>query len=321
MNDDQSILFGIVRNIQDKKKQKTIIRNVGVENENNKGITNYQPSDIEAFFPSSEPIGNYIISGGSSMIRLRTLFGAVDSALRNSFGVVIIHSNNSALETEVSHRYHNSYIFSKKASIYDPLLGLSDPEIIHLIQSSATKMCPIQNNGLYFLQGVTSFIRSKKVKPYCGMYITCPFLDIIDKIDESETKGYVDHTTATKIKTYLIQGQPQKFDIENFFNTLDFQGRGLLASKTNLCKSHSIKDVVTHHGLAVIDIGSPTNDLLINLVFGDILGAMAYGKPILIVVDSIPASSSEKIDQVLRASNPPCFALISSDDVFFYVER
>ena len=104
MAENESFFWGLIKNIKEKRNKKRMLRNISVQNENNKGIKKYQPSAIEAFFSPSEPLGNVLISGGLTELRNRAVIGALDCALSNGAGVVVLHANNKMLESMLQQR-------------------------------------------------------------------------------------------------------------------------------------------------------------------------------------------------------------------------
>lgn len=316
MAENESFFWGLIRNIQEKRNKKRMLRNISVQNENNKGIKKYQPSAIEAFFSPSEPLGNVLISGGLTELRNRAVIGALDCALSNGAGVVVLHANNKMLESMLQQRYQNTVVFNRQNAIYEPFIGLSNAEIIRMIQSSTTKLCEIQSGGQYYIEGMTEFIRSKNIPPYCEMYITCPHLDLFDKVDDAESKGYISSALAQRIKTALVQGQAQRSDVENYFNLLRHQAQGLLVNKFNLSKAANLRSIVNRNGIAVLDIGSNTNDLLINLAVCDLMSTANSGRKIVIVIDGLTITSSEKLEQCIKNSGSSIYTVFSSEDVY-----
>lgn len=316
MAENESFIWGLIRNFQEKRNKKRMLQNISVQNENNKNIVRYQPSAIEAFFSPTDPLGNIIISGGLCVLRNRAIIGALDSALHNGISVVVLHAGNQMLESMLQQRYKNIHVFTRNNSIYEPLIGLSNAEICRLVQSSVTKQCGIQSGGQYYIEGMTEFIRSKNIPPYCEMFITCPHLELFDKVDDAEMKGHISSSLAQRIKTSLVQGQAQRSDVENYFNMLRHQAQGLLATKANLKKAQSMRSIINHNGFAVLDVGSNTNDLLINLALCDLTSALNNGRKLMLVVDGLVSSASEKLEQVIKNSGAGVYAVVSSDDVY-----
>ena len=316
MAENESFIWGLIRNFQDRRNKKRMLKNIAVQNENSKNIVYYKPSAIEAFFSPVDPLGNILISGGICELRNRAIIGALDCAINSGTSVVVLHAGNQMLENMLYQRYHNIFVFNRNNSTYEPFIGLSNAEICRLIQSSATKFCEIQSGGQYYIEGMTEFIRSKNIPPYCEMFITCPHLELFDKVDDAETKGYISSSLAQRIKTSMVQGQAQRSDVENYFNMLRHQAQGLLVNKVNLNKAKSLRLIANHNGFAVLDVGSNTNDLLINLALCDLTSALNNGRKLVLVLDGLSVSASEKLEQIIKNSGVAVYVVISSDDAY-----
>ena len=317
MANNESFLWGLIRNIRSKRNKKRMLKNIAIQNQNSKKIVQYQPSPIEYFFSDTEPLGNIVVSGGSDFIRNRAIIGMINSVVNRGISVVILHIGNQTLENGLTQSLGGVVeVFNRRTSNYEPLAGLSNAEICRVIQDSATKSTEIRSGGQYYLEGVTEFIRSKNISPYCDMFITCPHLDLFDMLDEAETKGRINNLLAQRIKTMLMQGQPQRSDVENYFNLLRHQAQGLLATKPNLYKATSLRTVINNGKIGIIDLGSNVNDLLLNLILCDLSSGLKNGKNVVLVLDGISISASEHLDKLIKNSGIGFYTVISSNDVY-----
>lgn len=316
MADNESLVWGIIRNIRDRKNKKRMLSNISTENENNKNIVKYQPSQIEAFFSASDPIGNVVISGDNIELRSRAIIGFIDSLRNKNQSVILLHSGNTILENKIQQHFRNAILFNSQTSIYEPFIGLSNSEIIRLIQTSATKLTEIHNGGQYYLEGMLDFIRSKNLPPYCDMMMNCPHLELFDKIDAAESTGKLNAQLSQKIKTYLVQGQGQRIDIENYFNVLKHQGQGLFANKLTISKSKSLRSVVSQKGLGVVNVGNGLNDVLINLILCDAFGALNNGYKLTLIIDNLSISSCDQLTQLIKSMPSSVSLALSSDDLY-----
>ena len=315
MANNESFLWGLVRNIREKRNKRKMLKNISIQNQNNKKIIQYQPSEIEAFFSNADPLGNILISGGAEHLRSRAIVGYIESVLTNGAKVVVLHVGDTDLENNIVQHFNNAVLFNRKTSIYEPLLGLSNAEICRILLSSATKSSEIHSGGQYYIEGITEFIRSKKVSPYCEKFITCPHLDLFDKVNDAEAKGLLNSTVAQRIKTMLMQGQTQRSDIENYFNVLRHQAQGLLVSKSNLKQAKSLRQTLNRGELAVFDIGANINDLLLNIALNDLM-SVAKGGEIVLILDGITISASEQLENIIKNSGVGLHVVLSSNDTY-----
>lgn len=316
MEDNESLIWGLIRNAREKKNKKIFLQNIEIENENNKAIVKYRPSQIEDFFSPTEPVGNIVISGGVEHLRNRSILGSMIPSYNNGIPIVVIHFGNANLETLLQQQVGNLTVFNRKNSIYDPFVGLSTYEICRTIQCSATKQCELRSGSQYYIEGMTEFIRTKNIPPFCEMYMYCPHLELIDKVDFAESKGLINSNQSQKIKTFLVQGQAQRSDVENYFNVLRQQSQGLLCSKLNLNQAKSIRSVINNNGVCCFDVGSNTNDLLISLILEDLLSAAASGKKITLIIDNPNLIKGDKIENIAQNSGGNINLVLSSQDIF-----
>jgi len=317
---DDSILsniigvFGaIINNYQTKKAIETIHK----MNAANQGITHYLPSQIEAFFDDSEQMANMAFSGGENEYRTRAISRAVECATRQNYSVIILHGSNRLLEQRMRHLSGNNLIaINPNNPIYDPFIGLTNSEISRMILASTNKGFEIQGQGKYYIDGISDFIRVKKIQPYCNMYITCPHLTLIDKVNDAETKGVIPSNTARNIISQIMQGEIERGNVENFFTGFANQSQNILVTKKDLNRATNIKQASTRNQIIMIDVLSNTNCLLINMLINEVENLLSQGKKVFLVVDNIQLTSSDALQNLNKRSGINCNLVMSSDDVF-----
>lgn len=64
----------------------------------NRGIIEYQPCSIDAFFTPDRGVYNAVISGGENKMRVKAMAAQAICAVKNNFPVVILHEGNYELE-------------------------------------------------------------------------------------------------------------------------------------------------------------------------------------------------------------------------------
>ena len=236
MGDDSilSNIIGVFGAIINNYQTKKAIENIHKMNAANQGITHYLPSQIEAFFDDSEQMANMAFSGGENEYRTRAISRAVECATRQNYSVIILHGSNRLLEQRMRHLSGNNLIaINPNNPIYDPFIGLTNSEISRMILASTNKGFEIQGQGKYYIDGISDFIRVKKIQPYCNMYITCPHLTLIDKVNDAETKGVIPSNTARNIISQIMQGEIERGNVENFFTGFANQSQNILCKRLN----------------------------------------------------------------------------------------
>ncbi len=315
-NNNESFVLGIWRNVKANRERKALLQRVSKENNNNKNITYCPPTRIEDFFDANDCISNIAFSGANQYLRNRALKCTIQNAVNQGYGVVVLHQGNTELESELKYITSSITVFNRTSSNYEPFIGLSNSEIFRMVQDSAVQCCDMKGASKYYLEGVTEFIRGKKATPCCHMYITCPHLTIVDKVDTAETKGVLNSTVANKIRTLLVQGLDQRCDVENYFNILENQGRGLLATSKSLNRALNLRLLLKRKEVGIVDISSVNNRLILNLIMCDMMNAYNAGYPFLLVVDGISITSNVLLQQYVENSGYNSFSVISNDDIF-----
>ena len=301
------------------RRTKQTIRNIELNNELRRNIIRYDPSDIEAFIERDINVGSYIISGGDGINRAKAAASAAACSLEQNIPVIVIHEGNKAFESILAQATAftgNKIIITSNTAVYDPFYNRNNNEICNLIFNSCNQSLRINANGQQYILGLTEFIKSKNIPPYCEMFVSCPHDILFDKIDESEQKGYLTNSDAQRIRNELMQGQSERANIQSFFSQLAYQGNGVLSNKGNRNSAVNIKTAVQHNGLLMIDIGSSTNEILLNLIINEIKEVLATGKTIMLILDDISINSNEMLSRLIKSLSARCLTTLLSSDVY-----
>ena len=90
--------LGLAAALINRHRVKIALKKVNESNIENKGIDEYLPSQIEAFFDVNEQIGNMAFSGGLNGIRARAISMAAECAYVQGYSVIVMHCDNKELE-------------------------------------------------------------------------------------------------------------------------------------------------------------------------------------------------------------------------------
>ena len=301
------------------RRTRQIIRNIERNNEARRNITRYEPSDVEGFIERDQQVGSYVISGGISHNRSRVAASAAACALSQNIPVVILHEGNIDLQNQVSTATsftNNKVIIAKNTSVYDPFYNRTNQEICNLIINSTQSNSSIGAVGQQYIIGIAEFIKSKNIPPFCEMFVSCPHDLLFEKIDDAEHQGYITDQKATQIRNQLMQGQNERARIQAFFAQLAYQGAGVLSNKGSRNAAVNIRTAVEHNGMLMLDIGSSTNDILLNLLMNEIKEVLATGKQIMLVLDEININSNEILSKVIKSLSSRCLTTMLADDVY-----
>lgn len=318
MRNYSSGLMGIAMAFADRSRQKRELKQIRDANEANQGIIRYQPSQIEAFFTDADPFQNMIFSGGSEEIRNRAIARAIDVAYTHGYSVLVLHSGNAVLEQTLNSYFGSAYvcIVNRRNPIYDPFVGASENDISRLVLSSATKTCQINSLGRYYINGVTQFIKAKRINPYIRMYITCPHITLIDKVNDAEAKGQITANQARLITSQILQGEVERGSIEAFFAGLSRQADAILAQKKDTGIAINVNIAAKRNQILSIDVLSSTNSLLINLLVNETETILSQGGRMMIVVDEIPMASSDVLMDYIKRGGANISVIATGNDVY-----
>ena len=312
-------LSSLINTILANRRTRQTIRNIEKNNELRKNITKYEPSDIEGFIERDTQVSSYVISGGTNANRSRTASSIIACSLDQKVPVVVLHEGNTELEAAVAYATsftNNKVIIAKNTAIYDPFYNRNNIEIWNLILNSCTKSLTIGALGQRYICGMSDFIKSKNIPPYCEMFLSCPHDILFDKLDEAEQNGYITSNSATQIRNQLMQGQNERPNIQSFLSQLSYQGLGILSNKGSRNAAVNIKTAVHHDGMLMMDIGSSTNEILLNVVVNEIKEILATGKKMMLVIDGININSNEALSKLIKSLSSRCLTTLLSDDVF-----
>lgn len=315
---NNSGLAGLIVALVNRRRTNKALRQIEEANIENRGIIQYQPSVIEAFFDENEPINNMVFSGGLNIIRCRAIARTIECAVYQGFHPVVIHASNYGLEQELVSIFGSQYVTvaNKGNPIYDPFYKKTNADIDRLVLTSGTKGAEVNATGRYYLDGISDFIRAKKITPYIDMYITCPHIDLLDKVNTLEAQGKISSAEARRITSEIIQGEMERGNIENFFSRLSMQAAGILADKSQLLYAANVKLSAERKQILAIDINSTTSSIFINMIANEIEMELEAGRRIAVFLDGIPIQSSESMQNLIKKSGGNCCITMSSDDVY-----
>ena len=321
--------LGLTWALINRHKQKKNLEVIQQKNIDAQGIVYYEPSNIEAFFEYTEPIENIIISGGEEFIRLRALARCMECAYSQGYTPVVLHANNYNLENYLASVFGTTNIsyLNGQFPYYDPFIGLTDNEISQIILNSTTENYEIKGLGKYYIDGISAFIRSKKIKPYLWMYITCPHMEFNDKVNDAVDKGLITEDYGRRIMSQIVQGEMERGNIENFFAKLRNEGEYIIAKKNTLSNAVSVNSVAALKGAVVFDIRNSSNMLLINIILSEIEMLKNKGEKVFLCLDGIQVTNNQLLKNYMSSSggqSPICmlshdaYADFLGDDKLFY---
>lgn len=319
MGHNESFLVTAIRSLAESRQIKQQLRAVRKTNEANRGVIEYLPSQIEGFFDVNEPLGNVVLSGGDNGMRCRGVAAAAACAADKGWPVVLLHCGNVTLEQELQTMFGSSsmcVIVNQKTPVYEPLTGLDSTGISRLFLQAGTGMFAIPAGGKYYIEALAEFLRCRGIDPYCKMFFTCPHQQFLIALDKATTAGQLSRPSAERIKSLIMQGQDYRGAVETFFNRLEQQSTHMLCGLSRLNQRLSLASAVQQRLVLALDVAADTNDLLLNVVAGEIEELMSKSVPLCLGVDNISLSNNTKLARLLRSTGGSLCCIISSRDVY-----
>ena len=199
-------------------------------------------------------------------MRSRAIVRAAELANSNGKIVIIFHVNNSYLEQELIRNLGLSRltIINENNPYYDPFVGLTNLEISSMILESAPSGMPIPPAGRHYLDGILNFIRLQNVRPSVLHLLNCNHFRLIDKVNDAVQKNSLLPLAGNKIISQLMQGDPARSSIENYFIQFGYQASKVVARNT--ITGINFTSLANSGCVIVFDIISCSNNILLNLL-------------------------------------------------------
>ena len=301
-----------------RKLKKSLVR---IENENtrNKGIINYQASDIEAFIERDPHVGSYLISGGVIDNRAKVLVGIAACSIMQNVPVIILHEGNMSINNHLQQLgipSSNLQFIHPSSENYDPFYNRSSDEISTLCFNAQRETLKVTPIGQQYIKGISDFLLAKGVSPFIQLFVKCPFDDLFEKVDAAYNKGRISETMANTIKTELIQGQAESANVRALFADLTTHCSGTLYQRRSGISPCNIRSSIVNNGVIAIDVGSGANETIMNLLICEIREAVSNGVEIMLIIDNIGINSALSLNKLLKSVSSRCHTTIAGDDVY-----
>lgn len=299
-------------------QSKRALQKIKMVNEANRGITNYDASDIEPFVGEEGDIQNVIVSGLNHDIRNRAVVAVLANAYDQGYHSIVLHGKNQQLEKSILSMFGtgNAMVINSNRPIYDPIVGLSSSEISRMIIQTAPKGYEIASVGRYYVEGMIDFLKHKGKTPCITLCMNCPHLTLLDNISNAESKGIITADEAKKITSKIVQGSTERANVENYFSMLKEQSFQIIAKKSNLNDAMTLREAVKQFPVCVLDVISESNTLLMNLLAYEVTLLLSRGKKILLVIDGLQLSSNERLQGIIQNSGGGLPLVLSEDDMY-----
>jgi hypothetical protein len=187
-----------------------------------------------------------------------------------------------------------------------------------MILESAPKDYEMKTNLRSYLDGMCGFLQAKGARPTYQLMSTCPHGQMFARIDHALLQGKISQDQAQDVKMHLMAGQNDYYKIENYFYDLDAQiGRILWRRQAGMQTAPvNILSTLDRGGILLIDVGSVSCQLVLNLMLAEIRIAIQQGKRLTCVMDSLDVADNEYLKKMMEQNSSVCKVAVASRDVF-----
>ncbi len=315
-----------ISNIINNRNINRTIRETYEGNESRKNISNLGSVYIEGLMSyaiqQNHKYGSYVVSGGTNTLRVRTAAAIAKVGLMEEFPVIILHEGNGELFDRVVDYTNDMAEQRARVDIsggtenYDPFYNRSSDEIFHLIVDSMGNDARIGYSAKRYVDAMIDFVSMTDIYPYCDSLLACPHDDMVDKINDMSRNGYISDNEASALINKIMQGQNERYNIEEFFSRFSYQSKGKIAYDHNSSNVCNIKDIIMANGLALVDVGSSTNDIFINIIMNEINEMISSGYEMMLILDNINIKSNSLISRIATSNSGRCRTTLVSEDVY-----
>lgn len=288
----------------------------------NRGITEYHPCTVDAFFEPSKGVYNSVVSGGNPKLRVDAMVAQSICAVQNGFPVIVLHEGNRLLEQQLKNNFSSSgkYIeISSRNPCFEPFYGLNELEISNQILETAPKDYDIKFSARYYIDGISQFLKKSGKHLSFKMFSTCPHALIFDKVDDLRLKGIISDAEEQEIKSKLMMGQSENYKLDTFLASLRMEIEPLMYVAKRGYKPVNVISALSKNTVLCFDIASVTNKLLINTLIYQLKLALTRGIQYTIMIDSIPINSNEAYKTFIKSPTDKVCKMIVSDDFYAMV--
>lgn len=262
---------------------------------------------------------NTIISGTEQFVRNMVLKAQVSSSLSNGLPVIMLHSQNNQLASEVLQISAGkaAAIVDANSANFSPFYGLNDYEAIDIILDSIPEKYDVKQNGRYYLEAVSDLMQANRIPTSFNNYVTCPHDTILDRVDGLVVAGKITDTVAQSMRSKIMVGQSEYYKIDSFLRGLSRQmGNSLRMKKSNV-QPVSLYKTINDKGVLAIDIGPNFNSIYLDFLVEQLKLAAQKGMQYLLVLDSMNLSENKKLKELITSSSNNIRTIVSCNDLLY----
>lgn len=299
-----------------------LMTNIDRINALNRGIIEYQPCSIDAFFTPDCGVYNAVISGGENKVRVKAMMAQVLCAVENNFPVVILHEGNYELEEQLQDIFVRSdrYVeVSKHTSCFEPFFSLDELEIANQIIETAPESYNMGWKARYYIEGIGDYLKKSGKNLSFNMFSTCPHAQMVEKVENLRLQGGINDIEEQQIKSKLMKGQSEIDKLDTYMASLKMEMDDLRYISGNGQQPTNVISALNNAKIICIDIASAMNKLLLNTLVFQLKLALSKGIRYTLIVDSISLNANEAYANYLKTPTDRICTLIAADDFYSMV--
>jgi len=279
-----------------------------------RGLKQHANVTADFLFPPQSYQENIIISGGGSGDRLRFCEQILRNAQAQSQAVIVLTAGNVDLENLIAGG-GLGIAASRQRKIFDAFTFLEMQDICQVILETNRQKYDIKHSGRYVLQVVFDVLQAQNLKPYFANFADFTYHKIPARINDCLARGLISQSKANDLNSYLAMGQSELSKIDAFFYNARAQMLHIAEVNPNNSGGFSALSAIWNNQIFLIDINSPSNTMLLELIVNTLLVAKNKGMNFSLMIDDIAISSSDSLKRLLsqRANHNN---IIISQDVF-----
>lgn len=300
-----------------RSNRKKALKKINRVNEANRNVAKIGRVSSDQIIPSSYPMGNLCITGGTQEVRNALVVQNCMQSCSVGVPTIVLHEGNHHLEHDLGAVCGSQYYFrliNSAHPYYDPIFRLSDNETATTIVNAALPEHKIDTAGVLYLGALSKLLRKRGITPYIRMLASCPHNNIQSVVQNEEQAGHITAAEATAIRNDIAAGDSARASVEYFFSQLQGES-SIIAWKSHLSRCTSIAECVRSGGIMAIDIGSTNKRTQLSLIAAEIEKCVMSGTSLRVIVDATSLLSNEKLRNLLKNSSGSLAWTLSCPDV------
>lgn len=275
------------------------------------------PDEIRMALLPSPKIGTMqstIVTGGKFAIRNRSISAIVDDALNRDIPIVAVHCDDYDL-TQVLGNGANGYrvnVVERGKHSYNPFFGMKSLEIGRMLYNSIPEKYQVKFAARDIISVMAEVIFARNITPSPATLSSCPIFDLKALIAKMVGMNILEKPNAERLIADYMASQSETRTLSHYLMDLGSQLKRM--TNDNGSNGCNIISAIEKREATLINVGSNSNDLALNLVTNHLKLLLDEGYQFLLVLDGIDLQKYKPMLE-LALHNRTGF-ILSYDDLF-----